>query len=401
MAFAKSVSGRRSWFTKKFETDEIKDIIEKTKADIVCSFKEQILKHIKAKFSGILKRLDFIIQQLEWLSRAVTNNQVRYSQNITALVPNHTIGSSSDVFDYLFANPEKPEDGIPSRMVTNRYFRRTIKPILSADDEVELISQESKPGNEMAHLLLDAIHSPYDDQRLSSREAIAEYEPRVESVLSTSVGLSVDFLNKFSLADCVEKMIDAWDERLAKEKNSDEKIWLLSRFEAFFGFQPERSGEQFKFPAVDQVLCHMALSLGRLTRPYWITKASGQEMKSRVFFQTKKMKSQEVSAYFGEINKTNVAVTINIEQQENPFLMLGFSTEGVQDLDKLESTQYFNEPDLINFIRRCENPSGETIYDIENGRNGGLGFVDPSYVTDQELVDRRWRPLGGGKRRTR
>jgi hypothetical protein len=394
---AESLSGRRFFgLMKPFEDHEIAEIEESIKSQYVFFYREQLTKEIGASFDKlvrIVKSLDSKVENMIFVSSTLKK---KYENQVKSLSGRKDSSSSEDVFNELFASSSEPQKAIPSAFNANQFARREVKPIYSPEEELEDLATEGRWGggndgtaNEIQQWFKNELESTSGQ---SDREHENNLQDTLDKIINENIGISHDFVvRKFSLLNCLPKIFEAWSQKIEKEKNQDRRETLQNQFQTFFGFRIELENERTKPVSIDKAVANMASSIARSCLPYWILKKPGQNLPQVDLFFRAQDENRAMNALTKK-KKPEETWTPHINKHDNPFVFLAVTNQGVETLDDLQSTQYFQEAEIVNEIKKVESPHGLLVFDRSRGSNGGLGLVDPSYVNDEKLKKMRWRP---------
>ncbi|MEL7267641.1 MAG: hypothetical protein AAFP69_22910, partial [Planctomycetota bacterium] len=310
------------------------------------------------------------------------------------------------VSDLLFTKVDHPEgDRVQMSADPQRFFRRVIKPVLDLEKVGEMLEWvEVRP--EVMDVIRGGIkkHSFADDYE---HDAFGK-QLRDEMVLAIkgTVALPDNFMRQhFSLARVVGNLSVAWKNRLNQPMSVDQKKDLESVFKNQFGFVPESEERadtaQYVMPDSDTIVHHMAADLAKNCKPYW--QVSRDELDApfdvSLFFETSRSQQESTAAISNrlatEFEGFNATITVNPRDDnnsstDNPFLLIAYSTEGIDDLNKIRSLDYHKDAEVQRYIKLAEDPSGTTIF----GGDGceGLGYTTPYYVNNEHLNQIRWKP---------
>ena len=182
---------------------------------------------------------------------------------------------------------------------------------------------------------------------------------------------------------------------------------LHDRFAETFGFEPEYTEppgqDKLEYEMLDEetFIHRIAGSLARNCRPYW--RLDGKELDDpfsvNLFFQTVKTSSESqdiILNHYSEAIRDSLQLTVNPRKgekggkTENPFVILAYSTAGVNDINRVRSLDYHMDADVQDFIKATEDNNGQTIFDYA-GRQG-LGYNTPQFVTKEHFKNLRWKP---------
>ena len=228
-----------------------------------------------------------------------------------------------------------------------------------------------------------------------------EIQRQIDRAISTTVGISDRFIPEhFSIRRVIADLKSVWNDRLKKEKSSGKLDELKSHFEEFFGFvpmDPDEVTQEFGFPETEDFVLRMAASLAANCKPYWILRdESDKAFSVALFLPTKKTAEEAQDAIQSLLRENHVTIEIYPEDDSatdknaNPFLILAFSHQGTNAIEKIQSLDYYTQPGVFQLLQATESKKGETIF--AGGNTGGLGYVDPLYLNEARLSTNRWHP---------
>jgi WD40 repeat protein len=312
-------------------------------------------------------------------------------------------GEQGNAHEHLFADPDRPEAGLAERYSPEKFYRRVLKPPLKRDDVFPLLA----PLIELTPELEQAAQGALFHNRTGStnpHKLRQKWTRNLEGTFLETLGVPDNFMEtNFSLRKVVEQTVDAWRLRLAENMRRDMRPRLEECFQEMFGFLPQRkagSDDNQYLPDLDDFILQMAAALVNTSRPWWQLRGDqGADRRVIVFAPVDLDPGDAENKFVQFINDRRIAVQVYPKQQEqavdttsaaNPFLMLTYSVEGVDDLKEIASLDYYDDSGVRDLVRETEREDGETIF--RGGENGGIGYVDPLYVRNEEIRDLRWRP---------
>lgn len=385
-----------------FSQEEQRKLLEVTRSATLRAQYQAIRQQLRRYYDRWIEQLGVLRDNAQDLLECVMALQRRFQRACQ-----HSVGevtATESVFDRLFTPPDQPEKGLDRRFSERRFYRRELKPLLAKGEDVALLRDVVDIHREVIEVARQALAQPTPADRHEARQQL---ERQLETAIRDTVGISSDFIvEHFSLPKVAQQTQKAWRARLQQHMSEDERHHLESRYEEMFGFRPRRRSDtnriEYDFPeSVDDMLCHMAASLARTCKPFWVLRRRRDDLFNVILFipstQEQAYLEGRVREYLGE-DTAQVEVEVYPEIPSdtgqrttgNPFLMLAYSTQGVESLDDIASLNYYNEPEVLPLLRKAESKDGETIF--HGSRNGGLGYTDPLYVTDARVSSLRWRP---------
>ncbi|MBQ3288744.1 MAG: hypothetical protein IJH50_04970 [Kiritimatiellae bacterium] len=316
-------------------------------------------------------------------------------------------------FSTLFSTPDNLEDALPDSSDRERFYKRILKPICKDEDEVKgLVGNACKPGDGVEKFLFKAIA---DGGQLSTIASVNEidYDARDEflrdlmGAIRADVYLPEGFMSEnFSFKKVLERNRPFWNDWLkALKGNSAKYNRVCDAFERYLGFRPIGL-----LPPADEIMKRTALSMVGSTTPWWLVGRVGtgdEKLTVKVFFPENKDAIPHfpgLSEAFGKkLKYVNVRVYGRDECDGSEFCLITFSRASIPSLkeydllrgrnllDEVRSFDYYNEPDVAEWLRWAEQKDGKSIF-VDVNDNKGVGYPSPIYVRDEKLRAIRWRP---------
>ncbi len=398
-------------FFPRFTKAERETMLNETRKAIPAANYEQIRRCATQWFKGWKTELDRFLANANNLKDSLMRLERKFSKECRR----STSDQWTDAHDALFANPDRPEDeGLVPRFQAEKFFRRELRMPCTNEDIEALLEPliertiEGDQGQTEPDSLDRAVHDSLFDTasaRGGAQSMRQRLSGRLEQAMHESVGLPCDFMQEhFSLLKVVEKTIEVWQVRLSKKMRSAERTHLEERFAETFGYRPKRDpdgdGAEYLFPNAKDFILHMAASMALTCKPWWeLHTARGQDCRVLIFAPVPYATVRANKIVKDLINDPSITADVRPMDAKrvpgqsstgNPFLLLTYAAEGVDDLKEVKSLDYYTESGVLNLMRETEREDGETIF--YGGKNGGLGYVDPLYVQEPQIRDLRWRP---------
>ncbi len=314
------------------------------------------------------------------------------------------IAGDATAMSRLFTDPAHPEKTAEDPTGGSRSYLRELKPILTQNRISELLLDIVDVKGEVLSVIRDAIRPQviqgdiaYDTYRQNLRRSI-------RSAIDSTVAIPDDFMmTHFSVRMTLVNLVHAWKTRLQQPMSVDQRRELEDSFDATFGFVPSsnqtNNSIEYDIPDADTLLHLLATSLAKNCKPYWRTRnVSFEEQTSISLFFNTDWKSEQssdfISQRLNEGGRSDYAIVVNPRQDttksDNPFAVIAYSTEGINDINQITSLDYHSDASVQAFIKQTEDPSGSTIFGFQ-GRTG-LGYPTPIFVTEEQLRNLRWKP---------
>jgi hypothetical protein len=113
-------------------------------------------------------------------------------------------------------------------------------------------------------------------------------------------------------------------------------------------------GMAYDFPEVDDFILHMAASLAKTCKPYWmLDDDAGSEFKVTLFVPTARERASAEKYVAALVADDKVKVEVHPELEEagdstqNPFILVAYSTQGADGLEQIRSLNYYTEPGVL------------------------------------------------------
>lgn len=390
-------STRKYWIAGEvYDNKEREELILRTRAAVLNTNYKHLRPALEEVFKGWIERLSAVDADLARIRDASAKLENTFAEALRGF---------KEVFEFLFTDPAKIEMGIPSQFDPKKFCERRLRPIVAGEAGLELLARDAMTWE--SHLLEflgnEILQSP--PQKPSSRRGLMldkDFTKRLQVEVETTVSLKPGFLDDhFSIPRVVEDLRTAWTTKFNAEKGNENRFTeLVKQFQAFFGCMPKRDGDQFVLPEVEEMIICMATSLAGTCKPFWQTKKK-QPHRVDVFLPFSGDEQRILSAMKRDLRQTEIKLvmeTATTEEDElavrkvNPFVILAYSSEVALEEKDIASLKYWSSsPDLVKWLVRCENPSGESIFSVEDG-NKGIGYADPVYARDPLLRELRWKP---------
>ncbi|GIW95259.1 MAG: hypothetical protein KatS3mg110_3300 [Pirellulaceae bacterium] len=385
----------------RFSDQEKKKINETARFTLLRAQYAAIRPRLRQQYQKWIDQLQQLVERVRNARETATRLERRYQ---LASEQELAEAGGATAFERLFGPPDRPEEAIDQRFSEKRFYRRELKPLLAKGDDLKLVQRYVHIHPDVTAILREAIFFPGTSDPTALRDQLLR---QLQSKVDATVGIPVDFITEnFSLQRVVRDIMAAWRRRLEENWTDDERYQLEQRFKEMFGFQPMRRKDvdqvEYDFPEnVTEMFCHMAASLARTCKPFWVLNRRQDERFNVSLFlpctADRAWLKDRVQTLLQQEGATYVDVEVYPEASgdggtggSNPFLLLAYSTQGVDSLNDIESLRYYNKPEVLQLLREAENEDGATIF--EGGRNGGLGYTDPLYVKDEQIRGYRWCP---------
>ncbi|GIX03560.1 MAG: hypothetical protein KatS3mg113_0566 [Planctomycetaceae bacterium] len=384
------------WPFTIYDEDERKQILEATRRSyprrqyiVLKSLLEEhykrLIERVSAWRDNASKLLHILMQLLHYFQKQVDQAD--------------GCGSSSEkIEERLFCPPAKPEAGLLELYSHARFYRRNLKPLLDESEIDALLSPVVRLEGQLLKILKKYLTTP---ENLA--ESSQQVRKELEQVIQTSVGITSEFIKEhFSLRKVLKKIRYAWQQRFQKKMNSDQRYDLENRFEQMFGLRPQAKSvgdePEYELPEdVDDLLCAMGASLADNCIPFVKMSRRANLRKNVMLFVPSQLDKESLQAKVKEhLRNKDINIEVHPESPadddstDNPYLLLAYSTQGVCQLEDIDSLSYYKTAGVLEILRSAEKENGESIF-TEQG-NGGLGYTDPLYVRELRVRTKRWRP---------
>ena len=382
-------------FGRRFDAGERKQLLDGARRCIPRANYPAIRDQLETLYKRWTKEIDRLRENAADMLHCLSRLEQKFGRQREAVV-----GGNQDAFSLLFAHPEKPEE-ILERFSARKFYRRDLRPVLAQGDDLKLLADQVELSKELFDVTSVALGR---DRQFSEGEASdvrKQLERQVEHAIESTVGIPDRFItDHFSIRRVIDGHRTAWNKRLSmKNLSHDQRTHLLERFQEVFGFQPEMNQHghdvECEMPELEEMIFQMGASLARTCKPYWkLQSGRGKDFRVDVFVPTDKDQSTATKRINACLADPSIQVAAYSElggqHMANPFILLAYSTQGADNVDDIESLNYYNNPEILNVLKETEDQTGRTVF--EGGRNGGIGYVDPLYVRDETIRSLRWRP---------
>ncbi len=305
-----------------------------------------------------------------------------------------------DPHSSVFSDPERPDLHVPDPENMRNFFRRDLYPAFTRE-EVEALLPNPEVSDKACKQQIDAALRERTRGEDESDVAYSLQGPLETEILDNN-SLPFDLVRThFSIVTVLEKMMPGWKALLKKKRgNKDEYNRLSEKFNGFFGQLPGDDQGQPQLPGITELLKSMCASLALSCQAFWRIRGAIPLKHEVMVFPPSKLRSDSELITEGVRKLAGDHVKIQFPAADvradgsvgNPFVLFAFSYEGVDDIEKIESLDYWKtQPKVTTWLKRCEDPSGSSMFIREQGNNG-IGFPDPSFVRDPKLAAMRWRP---------
>ncbi len=391
-------------FGRHFNEDECNDLQDQTrKAVLLKNYRvlcEQIQRHYKGWITLISRwktSADMILTTADKLT-AKFKNELQQDLGTTG-------SDAADFFETLFTDAACPEEGVPDEFARVRFYRRDLKPVLARGEDLQLLGEP-----EFKRELTDVISRSVLEAGLSADayDELDKLRRDMEAAIRRTVHLPSGFVEKnFSVRSVVRNLRRAWLNRFNESLgNRDHLLELLNRFQAFFGVRPKQDGEQFTLPSDEQLILQMGASLAATCRPYWRLRDVDQAQECRVSLflplLSEHLDKEEAERMVkAELERANVVVEVFTENarpsaigdsRANPFVILAYSSDGTDSVEAIASLDYWQSPTVKGLLTKCEDASGQSVFEEGATRHNGVSYTDPMFVRHAALNEIRWKP---------
>lgn len=390
---------------RHFNEGECKKLLDATRRAVLRANYQALKKTLAERYEAWSKEIDRLRANAADIGECLQKLQRKFAKERDGVLPGY-----DSAFQELFSDPAEPEKALTARFSAMKFYRRELKPVLAEGDDLKLVESVVELKKE----LFDTAFTALLQGRASESElfdAQKRLTARLERAIRNTVGLPDGFIvDNFSVRKVIGGLRQAWRQRLSMGMSADVRVSLEERFQEFFGFHPQRADDggelTYDLPDTDGFIFAMGASLGRTCRPYWQLRGSEDEKTSvMLFLPTAKDKAEAENAIrelLGPSSGIEPEVFPQVPTRDasnpstaNPYVLLAYSTRGTNDIEQIASLDYYTDGELLEVMKSVEDPRGPTIF--SGGENGGLGYVDPLYVRNEEIRGMRWRPWARGQ----
>ena len=247
-------------------------------------------------------------------------------------------------------------------------------------------------------------------------------EDRLRNILSCQEAPD-ETLQRYALPSVLQDLVEYWgglygqnsgDLRFVRELNElVEKICGVN-FDDLKRAQRKRveeglesEGEQFRMPDMTEIISRTALRIASKCDP--LVRMPDERVQQgdlvNLFlpdtsFGTARKEHGPWEQFINDAWRKDPANFRHVQTdvfKDNPYMLVATSDHPKKDFDQngwtgWTSFKYWEEPAIREWLLRCEDPEGESVFLEGMDDSIGLGYIHPSYVRDQHWARRRWRP---------
>lgn len=407
--YAKSAASRTVYeylrAAQKFNDDEEEALDSKLRFAIERANYPALRKVVGERYGAIQAAVAGLLANAQSVLRRADGLRERFRDEVRAEMKGQSL-DLSDTHERLFGDPDAPEAAVTDEHSRDRFFRRTLKPLLRAGEVAEVLPPVAGLGARLLDVVRKGVLDLTPAGSVATTSALQALSQQLDEALRAETHLPPRFVEeKFSLQKVLTAHREAWLSRLQAVRGDVDRVEKLARrFAAFYGARPTRSGEEWVVPAMPDLLVAMGRSLATVCRPYWTVKGVGGKPDVGQSHTVALYYPVGASAVGGEarvsqaIQQDLVAAGTRVDVRTvdgipggegNPFVLLAYSSAGADSLDQIASLEYANStPGLYELLNQCEDPDGASIFHHPKG----IGYTSPIYVKDPKLVAARWKP---------
>lgn len=364
---------------------------------------------IAEEFQPVLDRIDALMSRGEALVERCREARMSF-----VLAEGVAVGGNADDdgFSLLFSTPDRIEETLLSGMDSGQSFHRTLRPIAESRGEVEReVSGAMCMGVGLADHVWASLSQEKqttgcaDDGGMARKQSLAQLLEAVRKNTTLPAGFMA---SHFSFCKVLERNLPYWHQALAKAWNNGQEFYeLANRFETMLGTEMVRDvpGLPPSLPGtgIEALLPRIAASLAAACRPWWIADSDGA---SGMLFVPFTLDGDRREKLYMMLANSPGCARFSLQGLErgrgSPFCMVAFASEdvrlsdaererGIHPLDKVQSLDYYKEPQVKKWLQMAESPSGESVFSTEDG-NRGKGYLSPVFVRNENLSSCRWKP---------
>ncbi|MCX7719457.1 MAG: tubulin-like doman-containing protein [Candidatus Sumerlaeaceae bacterium] len=287
-----------------------------------------------------------------------------------------------DVFKTLFVSPNEPEETLPALDDESIFVRRVLRPMMTSEDFDTLLRDKHVVNAE-----------PLADYWLTV--CLGESEPPGETTMKQQIAEKVaaavdhrsDFIvENFGLLPVLERARSCWSERRKQLVNQRDKFDAINaRFTRFYGFSmPYNTHEDFPDP--EEMLCSMAKALAHACQPFWLRRHVGEDVARVTVILPPGSANISIN---DDPTVKYVVPAVGGGSDGNPFVVMAYSSDGVDDIDQIASLDYYGE--VANDLRLLEK-SHEDKEAADQFKKRRVGYATPIYLREEALRINRWCP---------
>lgn len=398
-----ALKGRTYWvFGERFPEGDCKEILEHCSKHLLRANYAKLADGLRSRIDGWVEEVNGLLDGIHLVEEAASKMRGVLESNMTdemaQLFNKETAANSDLLFDALFTNRAEPERGLPELNAVEAFYQRTLKPVFDCGRQDDILALASL-GREVIAAVAEALEGRIAGRNPDEKKDILAR--KLEDGVRKTVFLPDNFIStNFQLPKVIGDLRDAWTDRFKELKGRKElRDACRKRFEFFFGEVCDESGGEIMLLDLDKFVYEMMFSLASRCRPYWILSAPPQpnepEALRVTIFLPKTFDRQAATQYLSSRQKgTQAYITIPGTGKEgecqNPYVVLAYAREGSYELDNIKSLDYWNQDEVLDWLRKCESREGQAVFDSGSG-NKGMGYGDPMYVRNEKTARARWR----------
>lgn len=349
--------------------------------------------------------------------------------------------SGGNAFAKLFSTPDDIEETLYDDNSRERFYHRILRPIFRDPKDMETTIKEESKGEDGVEIrsyridpelmsfissavkggLLEALAGGSDRAKAKARKSFVD---ELTEVARGAVRLSDSFMERhFTFERILDRNREFWNEAYNKAAGSKAKTdHLDSLFLRTLGTKPQKDPKHLNDPATlpptEELLQSVGTSLVSTCAPWWDADTEGAHHSILLFVPFDLSSKKEAFKKFiaekaAHVEKVSPYGTNDVNSGVTPFGYVAFSAAGVKltedeasrnkELENEPEKQTFlfdkigslandcADPDVSTWLRKAEDPDGESIFSEEN-YNKGIGYVSPMFVHDKKLSAYRWKP---------
>jgi len=255
--------------------------------------------------------------------------------------------------------------------------------------------------------------------------SVSQFDTRLQQLLaelSTLARMPMSFLTKhFALNPTAEALAKVIVHQMNESDERTRNV-LSNEFEVLFGTKPRRKDNKFIAPESDELIKRMAVSLAKTCDPFVLFHRDTGETKDRVMVFLPQGYDEEFAKDVQKVSEMpllTVKASDRADEEDtdlshqagaSPFSMVAYADQTIElepigrspnHLSGIRNLDYRDRPEVSEWLRLTEDPSGTSLFDRRPG-TCGFGFTWPGFVNDAAWAKLRWRPwqpatLGGEK----
>ncbi|TWT89483.1 tubulin-like doman-containing protein [Stieleria varia] len=388
------VSGRSyALFGERFDDAEETEIKSACDIQFLAKNDEHIRMYLKSIYAEWIGKLRSLEERLELYLESLGAAEILLRDRCDAVVPGTT-----DARSLLFSKEDKPEDSAIDPLHPERFFRRTLQPVISDARINELVEPMVAKSSVLTSLVSDAF-KPLDKDAYVRQQTGRNQRDRLVAEVTQVVRVNDDFMpREFALRKVAYDLAKAWCKRLDGAVSSDERNYLTDLCYATLGFKPQtqksRDEIQHVLPTEEDIIHYLAAATAKNCKPYWQIRSDAlvHPFSVSLFFVTDLSEDESKAKLQPLLTDRPVNIDVNARTNNdqhsghNPYVLLAYSNEGIDSLEPIQSARYHEEENIETLIKQTENPSGDTIF------QRGIGYTSPIFVTEPAISSKRWKP---------